>query len=177
MICHDSLKIAEEMGIDRRYALLCRRRFLTQRLWDLEAEIDEVVCDTFRCQFEDQCDCRCRPMCRLGLSVFLYAGKKTERDGVQRELRVCERLLLPSSGSITDEMVERAREFSVCDLIPEFPRGRAVAWCHDDHNPSLYYGSRKQVAICPVCNKTFDAIDILMGRDGLSFTEAVRQLQ
>lgn len=113
----------------------------------------------------------CRRIYQIG--VFIEQAREDLKKRKQRARLAT----LPSQGRVTDEMIERAREFSVCDLILEFPKGRAKAWCHDDRNPSLYYGSKKGVAVCPVCNKSFDAIGILMERDGFSFSEAVRQLQ
>ncbi len=45
---------------------------------------------------------------------------------------------------------------------------------HEDHNPSMaLYGNRVH---CFVCNRSWDAIDSVMERQGLKFREAVRHL-
>lgn len=173
-------KVATEMEVSLEYAISCRKRYLTVHLWEIDRQMEEIVADTFKCQFEDKCDCRCRPPCRMGLSVALFARLKAKREAVHRELRAIEKTLavghLLTPGRITDEMIARAREYPV-DRLVEFHRGRALAWCHNDRTPSLYHGTRKNVAVCPVCNRTFNPIDILVERDGLAFIEAVKGLQ
>jgi hypothetical protein len=79
-------------------------------------------------------------------------------------------------GQITDEMVERAREYPVKELVGFNRQGKATAWCHPDQNPSLHFMSRVGRAHCFVCDRSFDAIGVLMTRDGMSFADAVREL-
>lgn len=76
---------------------------------------------------------------------------------------------------ITDEMIARAKETPI-DSVVEFTRGKTRAWCHDDNNPSMYHGTRTNTAVCPVCDKKFDPIAVLMTRDGMNFPDAVRSL-
>lgn len=78
--------------------------------------------------------------------------------------------------SITDEMIATARAYPV-DKLVVFHRGKCNAWCHDDRHPSMYHGTRINAACCPVCNKSFDPIAVLMTRDGMSFINAVKELQ
>ena len=78
-------------------------------------------------------------------------------------------------GSITDEQIKQAKAVPVASLV-QFTKGRALAWCHEDHSPSLYIAPRVNRVVCPVCNRNFDSIGILMNRDGMSFLPAVRQL-
>lgn len=77
---------------------------------------------------------------------------------------------------LTEEQIQRAREYPVTQLV-EFVRGRAHAWCHDDRRPSLYYLKRRNLACCPVCDRVFTSVRVLMERDGKSFREAVLALQ
>ena len=42
----------------------------------------------------------------------------------------------PREGEITQEMIQRAKDYPIDGLI-EFVRGSAIAWCHDDKTPSL----------------------------------------
>jgi hypothetical protein len=79
-------------------------------------------------------------------------------------------------GAITDEMIQQAKCFPVESLI-EFDRaGKALAWCHADKSPSLSWNRKGNKAHCFPCGKSFNAIDILIDRDGLNFIEAVKQL-
>lgn len=83
----------------------------------------------------------------------------------------------PPANEITEEMVQDAKQVPVTSLV-DFTRG--VTKClnpeHEDKNPSAYYASRTNKLICPVCNKTWDAIDVKMTTDNLTFLEAVRRL-
>lgn len=85
------------------------------------------------------------------------------------------RLKQPMKNTITDEMIEQAREYPITELV-EFTRGKALAFCHEDKTPSLSYHKAANRAHCFPCNKSFDAIGILMERDGMSFHSAVRYL-
>ena len=86
------------------------------------------------------------------------------------------RLRLPRpTRDITDAMIEQARERDIRSVV-DFNRGKAIAWCHDDKNPSLTYMSRTNRAWCAACGKYFDPIGVLMNRDGMNFASAVRYL-
>lgn len=76
---------------------------------------------------------------------------------------------------VTAEMKERAKEFPVDQLI-QFTHGKAKCFAHEDRAPSMYFAFRTNKARCPVCDKGWDAIQILIDRDGLTFTRAVQQL-
>ena len=77
--------------------------------------------------------------------------------------------------SITDEMIERARDVPIESLI-EFVKGKALAWCHDDHSPSLSHHRKANRATCFPCGKSFNPIDVLIERDKMTFIEAVKYL-
>ena len=78
-------------------------------------------------------------------------------------------------GGITDNMIEQAREIDIRSVV-DFERGKALAWCHEDKNPSLTYMSRTNKAWCAACGKYFDPIAVMMERDGTNFPDAVRKL-
>lgn len=86
-----------------------------------------------------------------------------------KELRYLSRVSRPGYrqpvGSITPEMIERARQFPIENLIEFDRQHKAVAFCHADNR-----------ATCFPCNKSFNPIDVLTLRDGMSFRDAVRQL-
>lgn len=77
--------------------------------------------------------------------------------------------------SITDEMIEEAKKYPVDKLI-EFKSGKTKCFNHADKAPSMFFGFRLNLACCPVCDKTWDSIQILIDRDGRSFRQAVKEL-
>jgi hypothetical protein len=81
----------------------------------------------------------------------------------------------PRENAITQDMIEQAKAVPIDSLI-EFIRGKARCFAHDDKSPSMYYATKKNAANCPVCNKSWDSIEILKERDGLTFTKAVKEL-
>jgi hypothetical protein len=86
-------------------------------------------------------------------------------------------LKVHTKNQVTDEMKEHARWIPI-DSVVDFDRNKkALAWCHSDNRPSLYIASRLNLACCPVCDKRFNPIEVLMSRDGYKFYDAVRALQ
>jgi len=77
---------------------------------------------------------------------------------------------------ITDEMIQIARDYPIESLI-EFVNGKAIAFCHADKNPSLTLDRKRGKAHCFVCDKDYNALDVLIERDNMSFVDAVKQLQ
>lgn len=147
-------RMAKQMDIDPVEALRMRYRYLKSRLLDAKADylrLQEI--DPYFWWWMDAAN---------DLNRLVQFAKKFK--------------VKPAGNSITDEMVETAKEYPVTSLV-EFVRGKSLAFCHDDHNPSAYYGSRVNRLMCPVCDKSFGPIDILMIRDGMSFPDAVRYLQ
>ena len=113
-----------------------------------------------------------------------------ERDivRIQKELRHAQwkldeikELLNPTVGelqnktSITDSMIERARQYPLDRLIDINRAGFARCIWHTDTHPSMF--CKKNFAHCFSCNKSGDTIKVLMDRDGLTFREAVMRLQ
>lgn len=82
----------------------------------------------------------------------------------------------PERNQITPGMIETARSYPI-DQIVTFDRlGRATAFCHDDARPSLSWDRKHNRAHCFPCGRSFNAIDVLVCRDGMSFCDAVTQL-
>ena len=81
----------------------------------------------------------------------------------------------PFKEIITDDMIQKAREYPIDELI-RFERGLAIAFCHTDKRPSLTHNRKNNTARCFPCNKTFNALDTLILRDGYSFIDAVKYL-
>jgi len=140
-----------------------RRVQLTGQLFDLELHIESLG----KWSHRDDVSGYFAMMC------IFDAGEKV--DKIRRELNNIKLSLEDHKDKVTDDMIQQAREVDVSTVI-EFTRGKAVAFCHDDNNPSMFHAKRKGLACCPVCNRYFDAIQVLMDRDGLPFFTAVKQL-
>jgi hypothetical protein len=102
-------------------------------------------------------------------------------DEVVAESRELRRLALAgrgysSRGDITPDMIEAARVSPIEQLIEFDRQGKALAFCHDDKTPSLSWHRATNRATCFPCGKSFNSIDVLILRDGLSFRDAVMQL-
>lgn len=77
-------------------------------------------------------------------------------------------------GKITEEMIERAREHPLEDLIETNQKGFALCPFHKDKHPSLY--CKNNFYYCFSCGATGDVIDFVMKTQNLSFVAAVRKL-
>lgn len=167
MSIHQTRKAAEEMSIPFKQAAWCRIRFLRAEVKRLSADV------VWFCDYADSAD-----QVNAGVAVHFAWQAFNELIKAAKELRQLSLAVnghqLPK-GRITDEQIEAAKAVPV-DTLVEFVRGRALAWCHPDRNPSLYHGTRKNVAVCPVCDLKFGPIDILVKRDGMTFIDAVKQL-
>lgn len=161
------IKAADEMGVNRTTAINSRLSYLRS---ELGSKVDVYVDMVVSVLDEPEQD------------FALYDRKLTamfaDIDKAKREMNNLKRRTRnkPAANEITDDMIERARLYPV-ELLVEFKRGKARAWCHDDRNPSAFHGTRTNTVQCPVCARGFGPIDVLMDRDGCSFAEAVRQLQ
>lgn len=77
---------------------------------------------------------------------------------------------------ISDDDIAYARSVPIENVI-EFVKGKALAFCHPDKNPSLSWDRKNNRARCFVCDKSFDTIGVLMERDGMTFVNAVKALR
>jgi hypothetical protein len=75
---------------------------------------------------------------------------------------------------ITPEMVIRAREFPMEELIEVSKKGNIHCPFHEDRNPSASIKNNR--LHCFACGKTWNPIDFLMEREGLKFQEAIHRL-
>lgn len=84
-------------------------------------------------------------------------------------------------GSITDDMIQRAREFPITDLVNAqlLQRGKTIACAcpyHEDRTPSFHIYLDQNRGWCFGCNQGGDAISIAMRIHECSFREAVMML-
>lgn len=149
------MTLLEKMEVERKYANQCRRRYLMDKLLEMQKLRDECMAS------DDDIDQY------TAVDMIVAIGKvRKQLDALNKTYK---------EGDITDEMVEQARSVDTASVI-DFVGGKSLAFCHDDRSPSLMYHRKTGRATCFVCNKTYDAIGVLMERDGYNFPSAVRYL-
>jgi hypothetical protein len=141
------MSAAREMEIDVVEALRCRYRFLMRRLEYWIANDDRY---------------------NLEVHSTVMELKRVQKLGEAAKMPV-------KKGDITDEMVEIARNTPIKSLFSD-EKDWVLAWCHADKTPSVHVNSVKNVCFCNPCGKSFDPIAVLMSRDGMRFTDAVKYL-
>lgn len=156
MIARSDFRIAREMGLSFSYVIDCRIRYLESQfdIWrNWQGDVDDVdIAHIWAWQAHDEI-----------LKLVELKKRYSQRQAKKEE-------------QITDTMIQAARDYPITQLI-DFNRGKALAFCHADKNPSLSYDSKRNKAHCFVCDKDYDSIAILMERDNITFPQAVRALQ
>ena len=154
------LEMAQIFGIPFRQALAMRHTFLDDLIKRYQVDIDEELEYLQTCEEEFE----------FRIYLESVAGKMKIINKLEKS-----RPVKPSDCDISEDDIYTARAVTVDKLI-KFNRGKAVAFCHEDKNPSMFHATRKNLAICPVCDRMFGPIDILIERDGMTFIEAVKYL-
>lgn len=77
-------------------------------------------------------------------------------------------------GKITDEMIARAKEYPIENLVEVNGKGFALCVNHDDKKPSML--TRGNYAHCFSCGYTGSVIDVAMKVKGMDFISAVKAL-
>lgn len=100
-------------------------------------------------------------------------------DKIDKEIKRLRWMLSPknktgSGGMVTQDMIDRAKEYPFKDLIKEVKKDFAVCPFHEDKSPSFYI--KNNWGHCFSCNWNGDTIKFLMERESLSFPEAVKKL-
>lgn len=147
---------AKEMGVPVAEAQEARRRYLVEQLYWWTYYIDETVLG-------------------IGNRFRIPDG---DIQSIIRELTILnERTEAPPRTTITADMVYAAKQVPVGNLL-DFKNGkiRCINPLHEDNNPTMFNGTRKNEAVCPACGKSYDTISILQITQGISFQEAVRRL-
>jgi DNA primase len=80
-------------------------------------------------------------------------------------------------GQITSEDIQRAKAVTIDQLVDIGRYNTLVCPFHADSKASMKYYPGQNKLHCFSCNKTWDSIDFLIERDGLSFPDAVKKLQ
>lgn len=112
---------------------------------------------------------------------------KTKIDKIDKELRAIEgqvdffkrigkkHILGVQKMVITASMVARAKEYPIEKLIEINKQGFTKCYKHNDTHASAY--TKNNFLHCFSCSYSADTIQVLVDRDGLTFKQAVLQLQ
>ena len=119
--------------------------------------------------------------CQLNASEETLKTFIFEAEGLSKRIRGYEVSIEVLEGkrseknTITDEMIERAREYPIKNLIEIGQNGRAKCVFHggDDYNMDI----RKNFAHCYVCGESGDTIRVYRAKHSASFREAILALQ
>lgn len=146
----------------------CRRLiYLYDRLNKFDLELIERE-SQYQRSFEQDSPYIERAFIALPISEIEKEIEKLERD-----IDFLMRSSQQSNNGITDEMIQRAREYPIESFVT-VKRSMALCPFHDDKNPSM--SIRNNHFYCFACNAHGDAIEFVMKRDGLSFVAAIRTL-
>lgn len=105
----------------------------------------------------------------------LYKQYKAETDKVKKKALAEEIVRLESANHVTKIQIERARQYPISSVLPVSSGGFAKCVNHDDSKPSMF--CKNNFGYCFVCSYRGDVIDIYMRIHGVSFGEAVLNLQ
>lgn len=143
--------MARLMSKNKRAAANIRIRYLMDQI---------VEYDTYNCKLADAYIVEM-------LDEVIYLMEKSRVTIPERKV----------TNNITKADIETAKDYPVDRLI-EFKRGKAhcISGTHADKNPSMFFGHRKNIAVCPACNSKWNSIEIVMQQQGLNFYDAVRSL-
>jgi len=94
-------------------------------------------------------------------------------DNLNKEIKRLKMILYPVKSEITDDMIQRAKEFPITELI-ENKRGMALCFNHPDKRPSL--NLNKNFAYCHSCGYQADTIKLFMDLYNVDFKTAVKIL-
>jgi len=161
---YESIKArAQEMGIPLKWALAQRRQYLTDRIEENEAGIAEAIREL---SGSDE----------LELRLIMNRIERAERS--IRHAHFALGRLKPNAGKgngVDDTEIERAKAYPIEALLPNQVRhGMTLCPFHEDHSPSM--STKNNRAHCFSCNKSWDAIALVMELKGFQFVEAVKYL-
>lgn len=144
---------------------------LYEQLWQSEDEIIERYEQYKSLTIEDA------PYIEKSIVAYQIPFLEKKADKLKMRIRC---LALEAEGKkrkdkITPDMIIRAREYPITELLGGQRRGNYLCINHDDRRPSL--GVKNNRAMCFSCGFSGDSIDVIMLKENLDFIEAIRRLQ
>ncbi len=153
---------AERMGVDLEWACERRRAFLESIISCVINQRQKLI--SFLAGSN--------PLDRGVIKKYINSSKKIIEDCEKRI-----RLLIPAkrNNGITDEMIQRAKQYPISELLTVPIRGNVTnCIAHDDKNPSM--NIKNNWAYCHACGFRGDSISVYMRLNGVDFNSAVKNL-
>lgn len=149
--------LAEWKEQEKEFGLSCRKRYLFGQLEELRTEQNKLLMRFYASSMSEEESSRLKVVRKkifsLGKSLEVLEGK---------------------AKGITDDMIERAREYPLSRLLDINQQGFALCINHQDSKPSMF--TKKNFAHCFSCQWHGDAIDVYRKIHGCGFPEAVTVL-
>lgn len=165
------VEAAEFFGVDIHWAVAKRIVFLKSRMTELSEKSScwEKVSGTFNDPLQQAYIAACleenkEKLAKLRHELKRLRSAESGKDKVQ------------GNNQINDEMIARAKATPITNVIDFNNYGKAFAFCHADKHPSLHWNRDYNQAYCFVCHRPFNAVDVLVYRDGYDFKDAVLEL-
>ena len=141
--------------------------------------VDEIIkCLVFLIPFSewyrDATDRNVDYLTKRIIQIFLkyeYWKKRLYKFSMEYKFTI---LKEPGSNKITPDMIERAKEYPIEDIIEVSKSGFALCLEHDDHRPSM--DCRNNFCYCYACGWTGSVLDLYMKIHDTNFATAVEFL-
>jgi hypothetical protein len=153
---------SEMMGVDIEWACERRKVFLENNISCVKNQRQELISFVAGSS----------PLDRGVIKKYINHSKKIIKN-YEKGIR----LLKPvkSKNGITDEMIQRAKQFSISELLTTPIRGNVTnCIAHEDKNPSM--NIKNNWAFCYACKFKGDSISVYMRLNGVDFKTAVKNL-
>lgn len=148
MTANEVVRKANEFGITRLAAARMRARYLLEAIEAFQADGSDLA----------------------------YLWQLDAEDELLGLFHMLSRPIIESRNGITDDDIQRAKDYPIEELVQFDRMGKCLAFCHEEKTPSMSWHRKRNRAHCFGCGRSFNAIDVLMVRDGLSFIDAVKRL-
>ena len=155
-------ELYELFSVPLSWAISRRVEYLTQKLAASGDEIERLTHLQGKCRNEAE---------RLLVSHGLEDAFKEYRR-IERQIKTL-KYEEPKAG-ITNDMIERARSYPMAELMGVQRKGNVSCPFHDDKHPSASIKNNR--LHCFSCNKTWNPLDYVIEKEGISFQEAMLRL-
>lgn len=143
--------------------------YLYEQLWLCEDEIIKRYRIYQSLQSEDA------PFIEKSIVSFQIPALEKKADSLKMRIRLLAEAEGKTKNSITPDMILRAREYPITELLGGAKRGNYICISHTEKHPSM--GVKNNMARCFSCGFSGDSIDVKMLLDNCDFIEAIRRLQ
>jgi hypothetical protein len=152
----DIEKTAELFGVSLNQAIGSRRSYLWKEIdYYLTCETDYI---TWQVICLPEIETALKELRQLKADLFYKTKPKAEDE-------------------ITPDMIARAKEYKITDLIEVDRAGKVCCLVHTEKTPSMAYNRQRNKLHCFGCGANMDSIDVYMALNNANFHDAVRKLQ